>query len=47
MVTKDRQPNCYKLAYPKINVTNILSDPLTKTTDPYLMDCTHNLTEDD
>ena len=43
MLRKDRQPNCYKLAYPKNNVTNILSDPLTKTTDVSPVYFTHNL----
>jgi hypothetical protein len=43
MLKKDRQPNCYKLAYPKNNVTNILSDPLKETTDARSVYFTHNL----
>jgi hypothetical protein len=43
MLKKDRQPNCYTLAYPKNNVTNILSDPLTKTTDTSPVYSTQNL----
>src|SRR4028119_1908851 len=43
MLKKDSQPNCYKLAYPKNNVTNILSDPLKKTTDTRSVYFTHNL----
>jgi hypothetical protein len=33
MLKKDRQSNCYRLAYLPKTVTNILSNPLTKTTD--------------
>jgi hypothetical protein len=33
VVKKDRQHNCYTLAYPKKYVTNILPDSLTKTND--------------
>ena len=44
MLKKDRQPNCYRLAYLPKNVTNILSNPLTKTTDPCSVYAAHNLT---
>ena len=43
MVKKDRQPNCYTGFLSKINVTNILSDPLTKTTDARPVYFTQNL----
>ena len=43
MLKKDWQPNCYTLAYPKNNVTNILLDPLTKTTDTSPVYSTQNL----
>ena len=47
MVKKDRQQNCYTLAYPKKYVTNILPDSLTKTTDASPVYFTHNLVEPD
>ena len=43
MVKKDRQQNCYTLAYPKTYVTNTLPDSLTKTTDISSVYFTHNL----
>jgi hypothetical protein len=47
VVKKDRQQNCYTLAYPKKYVTNILPDSLTKTTDASPVYFTHNLVEPD
>ena len=47
VVKKDRQHNCYTLAYPKKYVTNILPDSLTKTTDANPVYFTHNLFESD
>ncbi len=43
MLKKDRQPNCYKLAYPKNNVTHILPNPLTKTTNARSVEVAHNI----
>jgi hypothetical protein len=47
VVKKDRQQNCYTLAYPKKYVTNILPDSLTKTTDASPVYFTRNLVEPD
>jgi hypothetical protein len=47
VVKKDRQQNCYTLAYPKKYVTNILPDSLTKTTDASPVYFIHNLVEPD
>jgi hypothetical protein len=45
VVKKDRQQNCYTLAYPKKYGANILPDSLTKTTDASPVYFTHNLVE--
>jgi hypothetical protein len=41
---KNRQHNCYTLAYPKNNDTNILPDSFKKTTDESSVSCNDNFT---
>jgi hypothetical protein len=42
VVKKDRQHNCYTLAYPKNNDINILPDSFKKTTDISSVSCDDN-----
>jgi hypothetical protein len=42
VLKKDRQHNCYTLAYPKNNDTNILPDSFKKTTSESSVSCNDN-----